>query len=165
MTAPRAIVIMGVAGSGKTTVGELLARELGWHFADADSFHPPENVSKMSAGTPLSDSDRAPWLAAIRSHLDDHIARDEGAVVTCSALKQSYRDVLLCNNPHTALVYLQGTRDQLWERISSRQNHFMKPSMLDSQLAALEEPADALTLNIAPAPVELVASIRRGLSL
>ena len=165
MTAPRAIVIMGVAGSGKTTVGELLARELGWRFADADAFHPPENVAKMSAGVPLTDEDRAPWLAAIRRHLDDCIRRDEGTVVTCSALKQMYRDVLLANNPRAALVYLQGTREQLWARISARKNHFMKPSMLDSQLAALEEPADALTLNVAPAPAELVASIRRGLSL
>ena len=165
MTAPRAIVIMGVAGSGKTTVGELLARELGWRFADADAFHPPENVAKMSAGVPLTDEDRAPWLAAIRRHLDDCIRRDEGTVVTCSALKQMYRDVLLANNPRAALVYLQGTREQLWARISARKNHFMKPSMLDSQLAALEEPADALTLNIAPAPAELVISIRRELSL
>jgi len=165
MTPPRAIVVMGAAGSGKTTVGELLARELGWRFDDADAFHPPENIAKMSAGTPLDDTDRAPWLAAIRRHLDDCIARREGAVVTCSALKQKYRDVLLKNNSHTALVYLQGTRKQLWERISGRKNHFMKPAMLDSQLAALEEPADALTLNIAPTPAELVASIRRQLSL
>lgn len=165
MTPPRAIVVMGVAGSGKTTVGELLAHELGWRFDDADAFHPPENIAKMSAGTPLDDTDRAPWLAAIRRHLDDCIARREGAVVTCSALKQKYRDVLLQNNPHTALVYLQGTREQLWERISGRKNHFMKPAMLDSQLVALEEPADALTLNIAPTPPELVASIRRQLSL
>lgn len=165
MTAPRAIVLMGVAGSGKTTVGELLARELGWRFDDADSFHPPENVAKMSAGTPLTDADRAPWLAAIRRHLDDCNARKEGAVVTCSALKQRYRDVLLQNNPRAALVYLQGTREQLWTRIKARENHFMKPSMLDSQLAALEEPADALTLNIARPPAELVASIRRELSL
>jgi len=165
MTPPRAIVVMGVAGSGKTTVGELLARELGWRFDDADSFHPLENIAKMSAGQPLDDTDRAPWLAAIRRHLDDCLARREGAVVTCSALKQKYRDVLLQNNPHTALVYLQGTREQLWERISSRKNHFMKPAMLDSQLAALEEPADALTLDIAPAPAALVAAIRRELSL
>ena len=119
----------------------------------------------MSAGIPLTDDDRAPWLAAIRRHLDACIARDEGTVVTCSALKQKYRDVLLAHNPHIALVYLQGTREQLRERISARQNHFMKPSMLDSQLAALEEPAKALTLNIAPPPAELVACIRRGLSL
>lgn len=165
MKPPRAIVVMGVAGSGKTTVGSLLARELGWRFDDADSFHPPENVAKMSAGIPLTDTDRAPWLAAIRRHLDDCLARDEGAVVTCSALRQAYRDVLLKGTEHTALVYLQGTREQLWERISARQNHFMKPSMLDSQLAALEEPAAALTLNIKASPAELVASIRRAFAL
>ncbi|MCC6415395.1 MAG: gluconokinase [Opitutaceae bacterium] len=156
---------MGVAGSGKTTVGELLARELGWRFDDADAFHPPANVAKMSAGAPLTDAERAPWLAAIRRHLDDCLARGEPAVVTCSALKQHYRDVLLQSNPATALVYLQGTREQLWARISARQNHFMKPAMLDSQLAALEEPAAALVLNIAPPPTELVAAIRRALAL
>lgn len=164
-TPPRAIVVMGVAGSGKTTIGETLARELGWSFADADAFHPPENVAKMSAGNPLTDADRAPWLAAIRRHIDQSLTRGTPVVVTCSALKQAYRDVLLGGAPHAALVYLQGTREQLWSRISARQNHFMKPAMLDSQLATLEEPADALVLNIAPTPTELVAAIRRAFAL
>lgn len=156
---------MGVAGSGKTTVGELLAHELGWRFNDADAFHPPANVAKMSAGTPLTDEDRAPWLAAIRRHLEDCLARNEGAVVTCSALKERYRQVLIGGTNGIALVYLQGTREQLWARISARQNHFMKPAMLESQLAALEEPANALTLNIAPSPPELATAIRRAFSL
>lgn len=159
------ILIMGVAGSGKTTVGELLARELGWRFDDADSFHPPANVAKMSAGTPLTDEDRQPWLIAIRRHIDGCLERGEGAVVTCSALKESYRKILLGDDPRVKLVHLQGSRELLWARISSRQNHFMKPAMLDSQLATLEEPTNALTLDIAPEPSELVNAIRRAYDL
>lgn len=159
------IVVMGVAGSGKTTVGRELARALGWSFADADGFHPPANVAKMSAGQPLTDADRAPWLAAIRAHIDAKLAGGESAVVTCSALKAAYRRVLLADDARIRLVYLQGSREQLQARISARTDHFMKPAMLDSQLAALEEPADALTLNIAPTPSELVARIRKKLSL
>jgi len=162
---PQVIVIMGAAGSGKTTVGRELARALGWSFADADGFHPPANVAKMSAGEPLTDEDRAPWLAAIRAHIDAKLAGGESAVVTCSALKSGYRRVLLAGDPRIHLVYLQGTREQLWARISERQNHFMKPAMLDSQLAALEEPADAFTLNIAPPPAELISRIRTELKL
>jgi gluconokinase len=154
------VLLMGVAGSGKTTVGRELARTLGWSFADADNFHPSANVAKMSAGEPLTDADRAPWLAAIRAHIDAKLARDESAVVTCSALKSGYRRGLLAGDTRIHLVYLQGTREQLWARISERQNHFMKPAMLDSQLAALEEPADALTLNIAAPPAELISRIR-----
>lgn len=159
------IVVMGVAGSGKTTVGRELARALNWSFADADGFHPPANVAKMSAGQPLTDADRAPWLAAIRAHIDAKLAGGESAVVTCSALKAAYRRVLLAGDTRIRLVYLQGSREQLQARISARTDHFMKPAMLDSQLAALEEPADALTLNIAPTPSELVARIRKKLSL
>ena len=159
------VLLMGVAGSGKTTVGQELARTLGWSFADADSFHSPANVAKMSAGEPLTDADRAPWLAAIRAHIDAKLARGESAVVTCSALKSAYRHGLLAGNNRIHLVYLQGTREQLWTRISARPNHFMKPAMLDSQLAALEEPAEALTLNITPPPAELISRIRTELQL
>ncbi len=165
MKPPTVIVIMGVAGSGKTTVGQALARALGWSFADADGFHPPANVAKMSAGEPLTDADRAPWLAAIRAHIDAKLARGENAVVACSALKAGYRHGLLAGDTRRHLVYLQGTRDQLWDRISGRQNHFMKPAMLDSQLAALEAPTDALTLNIAPPAAELISRIRTELKL
>ena len=165
MSASRVIVIMGVAGSGKTTVGELLARELGWRFNDADGFHPPENVAKMSASTPLTDEDRQPWLRAIRRHIEECLARGEGAVVTCSALKETYRKILLGDDARVGLVYLQGSRELLWARIGARKNHFMKPAMLDSQLATLEEPTNALTLNISPEPPELVAAIRQAYSL
>ncbi len=159
------VLLMGVAGSGKTTVGRQLAHDLGWSFADADEFHPPANVAKMSAGQPLTDADRAPWLAAIRRHVDACLARGESAVVTCSALKAAYRHVLIADPTRVRLVHLHGTRDQLWARISARENHFMKPAMLDSQLAALEPPADALTVDIGPAPTVIAAQIRQSLSL
>lgn len=159
------VLLMGVAGSGKTTVGRQLAADLGWRFDDADGFHPPANVAKMSAGQPLTDADRAPWLAAIRRHIDTCLARGENAVVTCSALKAAYRAGLLADPARVRLVHLHGTREQLWARISARQNHFMKPAMLDSQLAALEPPADALTVDIGPAPAAIAARIRQALSL
>jgi gluconokinase len=159
------ILLMGVAGSGKTTIGRQLAAELGWSFADADQFHPPANVAKMSAGQALDDTDRGPWLAAVRAHIDAQLAASRNAVVTCSALKESYR-AALCGDPGAVrLVYLKGTREVLWSRLSQRQDHFMKPAMLDSQLATLEEPATALVIDIAQPPGQIVPSIRRGLSL
>ncbi|MCX6954859.1 MAG: gluconokinase [Verrucomicrobia bacterium] len=159
------IVLMGVAGSGKTTVGQQLAAALGWSFRDADDFHPPANVAKMSAGTPLTDADRAPWLAAIRAHIDACLARGEGSVVTCSALKERYRAVLVADPAKVKLVHLTGSPALLAERIGARQGHFMKPEMLRSQLDALETPRDALAVDIAPPPAALVAHIRRALSL
>jgi gluconokinase len=159
------IIVMGVAGSGKTTVGEKLAAALGWSFRDADDFHPPENVAKMSAGLPLDDRDRAPWLAAIRAHIDACLARGEGSVVTCSALKEAYRRVLVADPARVKLVHLTGDFALLAARIGSRQGHFMKPAMLHSQLAALEPPPDALAVDIAPPPDEIVAHIRRALAL
>ena len=158
------VLLMGVAGSGKTTIGRQLAVELGWKFADADDFHPPANVAKMSAGVPLDDSDRAPWLAAIRLYIDARLERNENAVVTCSALKEKHRAVLLGPAPGVKLVYLHGTRELLWSRISARQGHFMKPAMLDSQLATLEEPVDALAIDIAQSPEQIIAGIRSALA-
>jgi len=158
------VVLMGVAGSGKTTIGRELAAELGWKFADADDFHPPANVAKMSAGIPLDDADRAPWLAAIRLYIDTRLERGESAVVTCSALREKHRAVLLTNPAQVKLVYLRGSRELLWSRISARKGHFMKPAMLDSQLATLEEPVNALIVDIAPPPAEIVAHLRRVLA-
>ena len=158
------VVLMGVAGSGKTTIGRELAAELGWKFADADDFHPPANVAKMSAGIPLDDADRAPWLAAIRLYIDTRLERGESAVVTCSALREKHRAVLLTNPAQVKLVYLRGSRELLWSRISARKGHFMKPAMLDSQLATLEEPVNALVVDIAPSPAEIVAQLRRVLA-
>jgi gluconokinase len=159
------IIVMGVAGSGKTTVGEKLAAALGWSFRDADDFHPPENVAKMSAGLPLNDHDRAPWLAAIRAHIDACLAHDEGSVVTCSALKAAYRRVLVADPARVKLVHLTGDFALLAARIGSRQGHFMKPAMLHSQLAALEPPPDALAVDITPPPDDIVAHIRLALAL
>jgi len=156
---------MGVAGCGKTTIGRLLAKKLSWRFNDADEFHPAANVAKMTAGQPLNDEDRAPWLKAISDHIADCLAQHVGAVVTCSALKKSYRDVIMVDPSQVKLVHLQGSRELLWARISGREGHFMKPAMLDSQLATLEVPEDALTVDIAPEPEAIVASICDSLSL
>ncbi len=162
---PTVVLLMGVAGSGKTTVGLKLAAALGWSFRDADDFHPPENVAKMSAGTPLTDRDRAPWLAAIRAHIEVVLARGESAVVTCSALKEVYRAAAIPPAAHVKLVHLAGDFSLIRERMNARQGHFMKPEMLESQFATLEPPAQALTVDIAKTPDEIVAEIRRQLSL
>ena len=153
------IVVMGVAGSGKTTVVVALAARLGWSFRDADDFHPPENVAKMSAGIPLTDEDRAPWLGAIRAHIDGCLARGEGAVVTCSALRAAYRLIIVVDPARVKLVHLTGDPDLLLARIAGRQFHFMKPAMLRSQLALLEPPSDALVVDITPEPAVIVAEI------
>lgn len=164
---PPAIVIMGVAGSGKTTVGEGLAARLGWPFRDADEFHPPANVAKMSAGIPLVDEDRWPWLDAIGAAL--RAARGSGIVVTCSALKRIYRDrIRAAAGRKVTFVLLDGPKALLAERIGNRRGHFMPPSLLDSQLATLERPTPdegALTASIEPAPETIVTEIVEELAL
>lgn len=165
LRAPVAVVITGVAGTGKTTMGEALAAELGWDFRDADSFHPAANIAKMSAGQPLDDDDRTPWLAAIRDYIALTLARGENTVVTCSALKARYREVLGGNSPGIVWVYLHGEPDLLRTRLANRPDHFMKPAMLDSQLAALEPPQSALSLEVNQPPAALVARIREHLAL
>jgi carbohydrate kinase (thermoresistant glucokinase family) len=162
---PLVVLIMGVAGSGKTTVGSELAAALGWSFRDADDFHPPANIAKMSAGIPLTDEDRAPWLAAIRAYVDTSLARGENAVVTCSALKESYRQAVVSDPARVKLVYLHGDFALLLQRLSQRQGHFMKESMLRSQFEALEPPRDALTLDAAEPPDELIADVRAAFGL
>ncbi len=137
---PAVVVVMGVASSGKTSLGERLAGRLGWPFRDADSFHPPENVAKMAGGTPLNDEDRKPWLAAIAAWIDDLRATGRNGIVTCSALKRRYREVIIGDRPDVALVYLKGSRELIGGRMAARQHHFMPPALLDSQFAALEEP-------------------------
>lgn len=139
---PAVVVVMGVASSGKTSLGERLAKRLGWPFRDADSFHPPENVAKMAGGTPLNDEDRKPWLAAIAAWIDDLRAKGEHGIVTCSALKRAYRQVIVGDRPDVALVYLKGSRELIGRRMAARQHHFMPPALLDSQFAALEEPGE-----------------------
>lgn len=137
----RAVIVMGVSGSGKTTVGERLAGRLGWRYVDGDTFHPAGNVAKMRAGQPLTDDDRRPWLAAIAAAIDREIARGERIVVACSALKRSYRTVLVHGRDDIRLVYLKGSRELIARRLAGRRNHFMPSQLLDSQLAALDEPA------------------------
>jgi carbohydrate kinase (thermoresistant glucokinase family) len=158
------VLLMGVSGSGKTTIGTQLAAELGWPYADADTFHPPANIAKMSAGRPLNDEDRAPWLQSIRSWIDERLGKAEHGVVSCSALKRKYRDVL--RRPDVTFVYLRGTRAQIEQRLSARSGHFFDPRLLDSQFEALEEPTQdeaAITVSIAGAPAEIVAAILAAL--
>lgn len=156
-TAPVAVV-MGVSGAGKTTIGVALARRLGWRFQEGDDLHPPENVAKMHAGIPLDDHDRAPWLRAVAARIDQWRARGEAGVITCSALKRRYRDVIIGNRPEARLVCLIAPPAVLAERLSRRHGHFMPASLLESQLQTLEPPGPdehALTV-AADAPVETV---------
>jgi gluconokinase len=154
-----ALVVMGVSGSGKSTLADLLSKRLGWPFRDADEFHPPENIAKMSAGHPLNDEDRAPWLAAIAAWVDRERAAGKHAIVTCSALKRAYRDVLIGSRDDVGLIFLQGERDVIHARMAARKDHFMPKSLLDSQLATLQPPASeerALSLKV-DAPPETLA--------
>ncbi len=154
------VVLMGVTGSGKTTVGEALAAAVGWTFYDADDFHPPANKAKMHAGTPLTDADRWPWLAAIRRTIEECLRTGRSAVIACSALKASYRIALGGALEGVRFVLLDGPRRLLAERLHARTDHFMNPDLLDSQLATLERPAGALVIDIALTPSEQVAAIR-----
>ena len=156
------IVIMGVAGSGKTTVGALLAGRLGWPYAEADNFHPQSNVDKMAAGHPLTDEDRRPWLEAIGRWIDERGAQNEPGVVSCSGLKRAYRDMLRKDRPEVRMVFLKGSRDLIMHRMVARHGHFMKAAMLDSQFADLEEPAadeDVLVVSVEATPEEIVDEI------
>jgi len=159
------IVLMGVSGSGKTTVGTRLAEALDWPFADADDFHPDANLEKMRRGAPLTDEDRWPWLRAIRDFIQTQLAQDEPAVVTCSALKASYRAVLFDDLNGAELVYLRGSFDLIRERLEARTDHFFDADMLDSQFEALEPPSsdEALIVDIDTPPEAIVDTIRRGL--
>jgi gluconokinase len=137
------IIVAGVAGSGKTTVGALLAGRLHWRFADADTFHPAANIAKMRAGEPLTDEDRMPWLHAVAMWIDEQIAASQPAVITCSALKRSYRDLLLTGRPDATMVFLSVDRDTLLQRVSARPAHFFPGKLLQSQLDTLETPSAA----------------------
>lgn len=159
------LIVMGVTGCGKTTVGTRLAEELGWAFEDADAFHPPENVAKMSRGIPLTDADRAPWLAAIRARAVEMLARGEPLVVGCSALKAAYRRVLGEGQPGVRFIYLRGDEALLAERLRNRLGHFMDPGLLGSQLATLEEPGSALRVEIALPLAAQVRQIRERLGI
>jgi len=136
------LIIAGPSGSGKTTVGALLAGRLHWTFADADSFHPAANIEKMRTGQPLTDADRWPWLRAIATWMDERIAAGDSAVVTCSALRRAYRDLLLDGRPRTRMVFLLADRETLTRHLAGRHGHFFPQDLLDSQLAAQETPQD-----------------------
>ena len=142
------IIVMGVSGCGKSSVGKLLAEKLGWDFYDADDFHPSINVKKMADGIPLDDSDRAPWLALLHELISSSLKQNQPGVLACSALKERYRQQLMEGNENIQLVYLKGNYDLIWSRMSTRREHYMQPEMLQSQFDALEEPVNALTMDI-----------------
>ena len=158
------IVVMGVTGSGKTTIGSLLAARLGWHFADADEFHSAANKEKMHKGIPLSDDDRLPWLAAMHDQIGKWVALKQNVVLACSALKQSYRQ-LLWTGPEVQFVYLKGGYELIAERLRARKGHFADEHILAGQFADLEEPSDALTVDIGASPEEMADEICRRLGL
>ncbi|WP_420642628.1 gluconokinase [Candidatus Leptofilum sp.] len=152
------VILMGVSGCGKSTVGEALAKAWQRPFFDGDDYHPPENVAKMAAGLPLADADRAPWLASLRQLIDEHLAAGQDAVLATSALKASYRQTLGCHLPNVLLVHLHGSYDQILQRMAQR-NHFMPPALLQSQFDTLEPPTDALVLDLARPVTTLVLDI------
>ena len=158
------IVLMGVTGSGKTTVGSQLSEELGWSYYDADDFHPRANVEKMRSGTPLDDADRRPWLEALRDLIRNCLEQDESAVLACSALKGSYREYLLIDG-RVRLIYLKGDYGLIQKRLSDRRGHFMNPGLLDSQFTTLEEPGREVHVDVSSSPGEIVKTIRSRLDL
>jgi gluconokinase len=162
------VLVGGVAGSGKTTVGALLASRLHWPFADADGFHPPANVAKMRSRVPLTDADRQPWLHAIADWMDERIAAGESAVAGCSALKQSYRDELLTGRPAARLAFLEISRELAHARLAARHGHFFTVALMDSQFAELDPPEEAqqvIVLDAGQNPGRIVAEIIDRLGL
>ena len=159
------VIVMGVTGCGKTTVGTRLASDLGWPFYDADDFHPPENKAKMARGIALTDADRAPWLQAIRHRIDETASAGAHAAIGCSALKEAYRHVLRDGAPSVRCAWLTGPRALLAERLRHRVGHFMNPALLDSQLETLEEPAYAVRVEIALPLAAQVRAIRGALGI
>jgi gluconokinase len=159
------IVVMGVSGAGKTTIGKMLAEQLGWEFHDADDLHSEANKAKMARGIALTDADRAPWLASIRELITNRLARNIKMVLACSALKQSYRDEIVVDPARVKIVYLKGSPELIASRIAHRTNHFMNKDLLGSQFETLEEPHDAIIVAIAPPPAVIVENIRRQLGV
>jgi gluconokinase len=164
MLEPHAIILMGVAGSGKTAVGSRVAKRLGWLFLDADDFHPPANVEKMKRGIPLDDNDRAPWLERMHSELRRQIDEGQSVLLACSALKDSYRQTLRDHLPEARFVFLDVDRSTLLERLQKRQAHFFPKELLDSQLATLQRPHDAFVVDANRPIDEVVDSIVEAVS-
>jgi len=154
-------IIMGVSGSGKSSVGQALAASLGWDFFDADDYHSPENIAKMANGIPLTDHDRAPWLVTLHNLIRARLKENRPAVLTCSALKERYRQILLDGNPGVRLVYLKGSYELISARMQTRSGHYMKAHMLKSQFEALEEPQNALVVEVDLPLNEMIAKICR----
>jgi len=157
------IILMGVSGVGKTAVGTRLADALGGRFAEGDDYHPPANVEKMESGVPLDDDDRQPWLETMSREIGGWLDKGETVVLACSALKQRYRDILRGGRQGVRFVYLKGSKDLISERLEQRRGHYMPPSLLDSQFDALEEPEDAITVDVDATPDQIVAAIRTAL--
>ena len=163
------VVVAGVSGSGKTTVGELVARRFGWAFTDGDQLHPAANIAKMASGNPLTDEDREPWLAAIGAYMDERIAAGESAVVACSALKRHYREQLLAGRSEVRIAFLETGKAETAARLASRHGHFFDPDLLESQFAVLEPPspdeAGVLIVPVTDGPEATAEAVIRRLSL
>ncbi|MGF1677552.1 MAG: gluconokinase [Rivularia sp. (in: cyanobacteria)] len=157
------ILVMGVSGSGKTTVGKKLAESLGWEFRDADDFHSQENVEKMLHGIALDDGDRLPWLQKIQDVIKEYLSENKNLVLSCSALKENYRQMLLVNKESVKLVYLKGSFDLIQKRLQERLNHFMSEKLLKSQFDILEEPTNVIVVDISEPLEAIVQAIRENL--
>ncbi|MDZ8067054.1 MAG: gluconokinase [Nostoc sp. DedQUE08] len=159
------IIVMGVSGSGKTTIGKLLADSLEWEFSDADTFHSPENVEKMRRGIPLSEEDRIPWLQDLQTAIKHWLQENKNVVLACSALKNSYRQFLVVDSERIKLVYLKGSYELIQMRLKKRSNHYMSEKLLNSQFYTLEEPVDTLSMDVAQPPQIIVQNIRTALEI
>lgn len=165
---PRVLVLMGVAGSGKSTVAELVSQQLGWPFKEGDSLHPPANIAKMTVGHPLTDTDRAPWLEKVAEWVEAQLDSGQSGLITCSCLKRAYRDLVSRRGAGVTFVYLAGSHDTIAERLANRHGHFLPPSLLDSQFADLEEPEPdepSIRVDIGPAPAQIAQHIVEQLDL
>lgn len=159
------LIVMGVSGCGKSTIASMLAEKLGWKYFDGDSFHSPANIAKMSQGIPLNDNDRSDWLAAMTEVIRICIQNDESGTLSCSALKQQYRNQLCVDDSQVKFIYLKGSYEVIKTRMESRPGHYMKPGMLASQFADLQEPSDAIIVDIEKSPIEIVDEVLHRLNI